>query len=738
MTRMPVNPYDFANPVNNMLLFADRIKEREEIDYYLDHATAAPQPISIALMGSRAAGKTSLLNYTEQEARKRDFLTVRINLDEDNVANVFSFFYKVFDSIFTEAVSKGCYEGFNGRVYETYLDITTAFKVDVDKVWMPFVFPAVYAKAAGSNAPATAQFPDNVFGKDLTTLQQAVGRPIILIFDECDLLSNARSILQKLRNTFMNLQGFMLVFSGTPQLFPVMDDVFSPIVRQFKKIPVREFGDKKDTEECIRKPLEQMQGDLPHEVFSLSSRFIEEVHELASGRPYEVQLLCHAMFKRIQAGRAKTMGLDLAVLEDVQLELAKEQDISSRKVLSAVRSLSDKQLKRLAPFCIFDSELSLEQIWQLESFLRKRDPMEKASLSAAFDEFVRLGILESKENSVRFCGDYFDRIFAKYYASEKRVSLGFSSINPDLLLATGIMRMLTESNRLDALHLGVGSLASDDVIGRIGEFVDKLADESHDAFVNEVRGLDSVYMMMMRLRRVTEVPIFVVSVRLPWVSVAITLGTSSEEYAVVADNAETELIALKSRADTVGAEVTHSTGMLKVAPYELLQSRLKTSENAKLRAEICKEHLSEMYDQYIEKRNLKEAAFHAASLVRLDYQPSEEEANNLGYVLLSLEQYGDAQKYFSIAKETDKTNNGRLLSTYNLGITELMGGRKQKAGELFEWCMEFGKGLPTRDRFVSCLFVPKVDGTGGVRLEETFDNPDVWRLAKVARQAIND
>jgi hypothetical protein len=35
MTEPPFNPYDFANPITNMLLLADRAAEKDEIKYYL-------------------------------------------------------------------------------------------------------------------------------------------------------------------------------------------------------------------------------------------------------------------------------------------------------------------------------------------------------------------------------------------------------------------------------------------------------------------------------------------------------------------------------------------------------------------------------------------------------------------------------------------------------------------------------------------------------------------------------
>ena len=56
------NPYDFANPVSDPGLLVGREKEMEEIKYYLDNAKVAPRPINIALLGTRASGKTSILN----------------------------------------------------------------------------------------------------------------------------------------------------------------------------------------------------------------------------------------------------------------------------------------------------------------------------------------------------------------------------------------------------------------------------------------------------------------------------------------------------------------------------------------------------------------------------------------------------------------------------------------------------------------------------------------------------
>lgn len=69
-------------------------------------------------------------------------------------------------------------------------------------------------------------------------------------------------------------------------------------------------------------------GLIPEDVFDFETYIeVNEIHDLSGGRPYEVQLICHMMFRRIQEKRAKKMKLDLSILEDVRKELETSQDI---------------------------------------------------------------------------------------------------------------------------------------------------------------------------------------------------------------------------------------------------------------------------------------------------------------------------------------------------------------------------------------------------------------------------
>jgi hypothetical protein len=117
----------------------------------------------------------------------------------------------------------------------------------------------------------------------------------------------------------------MLIAAGTPDLFPAIDRVYSPIGRQFKKIFLGRFETLEETELCVRRPLEKA-GIGADEIFDFSRKNLRTLHDVADGRPYETQLVCHVMFRRMQDAGAQRMALDLEVLSHVGRELEDSKD----------------------------------------------------------------------------------------------------------------------------------------------------------------------------------------------------------------------------------------------------------------------------------------------------------------------------------------------------------------------------------------------------------------------------
>ena len=138
-------------------------------------------------------------------------------------------------------------------------------------------------------------------------------------------------LLQKLRNVFSELDGYILVFSGTEKMFPDMNDVFSPIPRLFKRIDVGNFPSIEETKDCVLKPLTSEERS----IVNLGS--IAELHLISNGNPYEVQLLSHFMYRRFKDQNASTITLDVEILENVLNELERLRVGGHHEIANRIR-----------------------------------------------------------------------------------------------------------------------------------------------------------------------------------------------------------------------------------------------------------------------------------------------------------------------------------------------------------------------------------------------------------------
>lgn len=737
------NPFDFANPVSDPSVFAGRSDEMDEIRYYLEHASKSPRAINFAVMGERASGKTSLLNMIEIEAQQRDFIVVRVDLDEADSRSQMVFFCKLFDSLLTTVCFQGAFGGLAGRTYDTYRDMVDAYEVPDDKTFCPFIFPIQYAKAM-SRQNTQAVLSDIGFKRDLTRIQTEVDQPVAILFDECDVLTRSRVHLEKLRNIFMNTPGFMLVFTGTSNLFPLMDDVFSPIIRQFKKIRLRPFERLADTRACITQLIEKAGIPDPDAAFDLETYGdVQEIHDLTGGRPYEIQLVCHFLFRRIQEGRAQRMELTVDILDDVLEELQTSQDLSTRPVIRAVRRLDQRRLEGLGALCICDGHVSFEQAWFAQHVFRQTSEWTKETMRRCLGDLEEDGIIGLDAGLIHFAGDDFDRVYCKYFAKRQGVPVSiidtpfelWLAVNLDLLVQKAVGECLFAPSSVP-----FGPTDPPSIRGTVTAMAD--TDETEDVFKSGSGVAETVYWTNLACRARDSFHIVSASLTAPGAETHRWYGCKGQDPENNEDRQETPLDKVKSamsilsqRAEAAGGALATEVYTFPRIPDDVIKTKVQATTNQGMRSALANGHALRAVEAYL-AGDMDETAFHLDIVQYYDWTPEPGMANNLGYMSMAFGQLQAARELLERALRESRDPQTTALPIYNLGVIDAREGELATARAKFESVIDQMSAVAKSERMCLCLFVLSIDEEGNVEIEESYD-VDLLETAKLAAHTMH-
>lgn len=618
------NPYDFSHPVADSDAFSGREAQVAEIRYYLNQASIAARPTNIALLGPRAAGKTSLLNFIEWESKQRQFCVARVALNEDDVKSELEFFWKTFDAVLSAACSYertdssgeayACFEGRTGKTYQAYVDMTTVYEVPTESEWTPFTFPTLYAKVK-SRGRSDASVPEPRFTEDLTLISHEVGHPIVILYDECNVLVNSRVLLQRLRNIFMNLSGYMVVLTGTPELFPVMDEVFSPIARDFKRIEVDAFDSEQEAEDCVERPLRGVGIDEPRKLFDRETyQDLVSDQGVSGQRPYEIQLLCHFLFRAMQQGRLKAMRLNVEVLDEVLKELGRGRDITARPTILKIRGLDEERLRALAWLCRSNGYATFEQLWFVEYVFFGNERFRQEALRQQLEVFQQDRVINVRDGIIHFEGDDFDRIYSKYYAKRRKVRLQITELSVPALFAVSfaLKRMRhAEGGAPMSISVGASDYSRIDTMRTVEQVVSELQSgvTRLDLLEQNLDLLEIIYKEMFDADRAGGETLRVKTFSVEAESLRRT------EVLFLPSNADaggiwTALEDMGSRAEDLGATVGIESAELAIVPRRALLAAISQIPDKHFRESITDYHGESSWYHYLRQKDVNAAIEH--------------------------------------------------------------------------------------------------------------------------------
>lgn len=305
--------------------FIDRKAILDKITDILELAESGSQYQNVAVYGKRQIGKTSLLNKISSIAQEKKFLIIDFPIH--GLILTSTFFSELHNSIIREGEKIGIFKKWAEKlsIIPKYLD---KIKLDIPLVNLEISLHATEKK----DTPVATHSLIEAF----KNLSEESKRPILILIDEAQWLSENKELLQKLRNIFQRVQGFVFIFFGTEDMLDSLAKVFDAMERFFIRIPLGAYASYEDAREAIEFPIKLLRRSLS---FSELNRYpekfdqesINDIIDISQRHPYHINFFCHHSFLRSYKKNEKQVRFTAAVFKDIK---SQETEITGN-ILSA-------------------------------------------------------------------------------------------------------------------------------------------------------------------------------------------------------------------------------------------------------------------------------------------------------------------------------------------------------------------------------------------------------------------
>ncbi|MGW2325234.1 glycosyltransferase [Streptomyces sp. NPDC001700] len=704
------NPYDYRNPVRDAAFFAGRGKEVAIIKYELDQAAVDRPSVCVVLHGPRAAGKTSLLNATEWMARKNGFATVRVELIEgDGEPAVF------FRKVYEELVSAIIAEGTDGLSVPEPAAVRRVMAGAADAASVaPLEFPEAVALAGPEG-----RVPEAALRADLAHFIRLLGHPIVLLVDEAQLMAHDARALSALRFLTSRVDGLVLVLAGTSGLIDRITDVHSPILRQFKEIPLRGFVEWEDVYACMERPLVSVGI---HGLTSTS--VVSALRQLTDGNPYEIQLYCHEMFARWQRGAAKGMKLTTEVLEGIRSRMESGRDVLERPLIRAVRAMERHDL---IAFNVLSSALghaTAEEAWFAYTMAGSPE-ITQAQYDQCRQALVADGIL-ADEDTMRFAvhTELFDEIYARLWT----VGTVGSAPHAQYTSRNSLHQLLVQRLNHLLYDFAAGPLrtfptccsamnGSD--IEEIFDALEMLPEPGPDAAPR----INLLHDAILRAGEPSALDLTTVTCTYAGHTVERWLYAADTDDITLADSSDFKTAA--EQIAQLGGELTADRVRVPLQSWPARSWFQKAT--GRVRTELAGNHLTAAYATY-RQGDVPASIDHLRASFAL--APGWEQANNLTYLTLANGDTDDALTWAERALALAEEPRNRSLILYNAAMAQLRAGDWAAAADHLANAAEALDSVAMPYYTLEFLLVPNPDDPATLHEETVVDLADAVRRAR--------
>jgi len=287
--------------------------------------------------------------------------------------------------------------------------------------------PLDFARLYNSRPPiGGAPFPPGVaLGNDLSrllgVLHDAGYHGVVFLIDEAHFLVRNPDLMQQLRHVSRSLSRIALVFAGEPPVNQLFTDPAAPFYLQARVIPVGNFQLSREIADCVLLPLREDERPL------VSPTTIDHLGRLSQGKPNQIRLLAHSIYRRYARGDQDDLNITTGALDDVldtiKAQYEAEYDLKER--VDSIRRLSSVDLEVLYlvtryPAWRTEDIIALDEAFRGERRSLRASARRAEQLQAKRKRFVEWRLLEDVPERYALIGGEFVSLYLRFWYELKK------------------------------------------------------------------------------------------------------------------------------------------------------------------------------------------------------------------------------------------------------------------------------------------------------------------------------